>query len=372
MKKIGIVSYNRYANFTNYGSALQSFGLYTAINKISDNRWKAILVNYCPDVLKDKNPLNPIKNMWDKDQESRKMCELSMPAIKVNYDKFVNFYDNTFLNSQKYTSENFNLIKNEGITSFVCGSDTIFCIDEFGFDDGYYANYDVMKKNYTFSYAASFGDATFDKQEDYEKLIQRLHNFKALGLREDKLINDLKAKIDCPIQRVIDPTLLLETSDYDRIVHQYKNDKKYILLYARRYNSKMEAYADYLAKKHNLEVIEISLRAINNNKHKMFYEAGVEEFLGLVKNAEYVITNSYHGIIFSMIFEKEFIGFSREQCGNKIRELLLKVGLEDRLIVNGDETMKEINYLDVKDRINDFRKESLKYLERQLIEASKC
>lgn len=73
--------------------------------------------------------------------------------------------------------------------------------------------------------------------------------------------------------------------------------KKYILLYARRYNPNMEKYAEELALKTGCEIIEISLSATNAAKHTMFYEAGVEEFLLLVKNASYVVTNSYHGII---------------------------------------------------------------------------
>ena len=371
MKKIGIVSYNIYANFTNYGSALQSWALYIAIKKYGQNI-EPILVNYCPDILLDKDPLNPIKNMWDTDEESRQMCKLSMPAIRVNYEKFMNFYNSKFVQTNnKYLSSNFNTIANEDINAFVCGSDTIFCIDEFGFDDGYYANYDVMKNNYTFSYAASFGDSTFDKDNEFAELYKKLSNFKALGLREDKLINKIKNAINITVQRVCDPTLLLTKEDYLPIKDKKKQNNKYILLYARRYNKKMEDFADKLAKENNLKVIEISLRATNSNKHIMNYEAGVEEFLSLVENAEYIVTNSYHGIIFSILFEKEFFGFSREQCGNKIYELLLKFGITDRLLINGNENYKPINYKDVNEKISEFRGSSIEYLTKQLNEASK-
>ena len=368
MKKVGIVSYNKYCNFTNYGSALQSYGVFSTIKKISNGRWKPVLVDYCPDCLKDKDPLNPFKNMWDKDEESKKMCDLSMPAIKTNYCKFVDFYNDKFENTiNKYDSKNFNEIVNEGINRFVCGSDTIFCIDEFGFDDGYYANYDVMRKK-SISYAASFGDASFEKDGEKETLFSRLNNFKALGLREDKFITEINKRINVPIKRVIDPTLLLCVDDYEKIMANniYKG-KKYILLYARRYNKLMEQFAEDLAKKTGCEIIEISLRAVNSSKHIMFYEAGVEEFLSLVKDAEYVVTNSYHGIIFSIQFRKEFFGFSREQCGNKIKELLDWFGIGDRLLVNGTEVFKEINYDIVHNIISKKRKDSLKYLEEELM-----
>ena len=157
MKKLGIISYNIYGNFTNYGSALQSWALHQAIKRIGD--YQPVLVDYCPDVLMDRDPLNPFKNMWDQDEDSRRMCELTMPAIRVNYENFENFYTDRFYRTpKKYTSADFNeVVEDEKLDGFVCGSDTIFCIEEFqGFDDGYYANFECMKGK-SVSYAASFG-----------------------------------------------------------------------------------------------------------------------------------------------------------------------------------------------------------------------
>ena len=369
MKIIGVISYNIYANFTNYGSALQSWALQQAINKVGVGRWKAILVDYCPEILKDKDPLNPIKNMWDADEESKKMCELSLPVIRENYKKFDSFYKNEFnRSSQKYTQENFDdILENEKIDGFVCGSDTIFCIDEFGFDDGYYANYKPMKEKYTISYAASFGDSHFT-EESYKVLNERLKNFKALGLRENEMIPYIKSHTSIPVEKVIDPTLLLDVKDYDSILEPVTREQKYILLYARRYNKKMENFAEELAKKNNWKIIEISLRATNAAKHEMFYEAGVGEFLSLVKNAEFVITNSYHGMIFSMHYRKPFYVFSRELCNRKISELLEYLGLSNRLLVSGNEAEFEtIDYNNVFEKVISVREKSLRFLETQLL-----
>lgn len=97
MIRIGIVSYNIYCNFTNYGSALQSWALYQSIKRISPDLYQPVLVDYCPDSLSDKDPLNPFSNMWDQDPESRKMCELSLPAIRINYQKFDHFITHTLV-----------------------------------------------------------------------------------------------------------------------------------------------------------------------------------------------------------------------------------------------------------------------------------
>lgn len=342
MKKIGTVSYNIYGNFMNYGSALQTWALHKAIYKLG---YYPVLIDYCPDILAEMDPLNPFKNMWDQSDEAKKIVELSLPAIQENYEKFCHFYNVQFSRTRKkYTSQNFYSVGcDEGIDAFVCGSDTIFCPDEFGFDDGYYANYPIMRVN-AVSYAASFGDPHFTN-EMYKILNDRINNFKALGIRENQMIPYLKEHTSVPVQRTLDPTLLLKVDQYNEIISDSKETEKYLLLYSRRYNPRMEAYAERLAKENDWNIIDISLRATNAEKgHRMAYEAGVEEFLSLVKNAEYLVTNSFHGMIFSVQFRRPFVVFSREQCNNKIFELLQLFGLTDRLLVTGEEEFKDIDY----------------------------
>lgn len=368
MKQFGVVSYNIYCNFTNYGSALQSWALCRAIDKLSDGSWRSVLVDYCPDVLRDKDPLDPVKNMWDSDEESRRMCMLSMPAIRVNAEKFDRFYRERFRRTKgSYTSENFDRIAEEEIDGFVCGSDTIFCIDEFGgFDDGYYANYPCMKNGYAVSYAASFGDAHFN-EETYRLLAEKLNNFKALGLRESTMVPFAREHTRFPVRRVIDPTLLLEPADYEQITAPVQREGKYLLLYTRRYNPRMEAFAEKLAAENGWDIIEISLRAVNAEKRAMRYDAGVEEFLSLVKHAQFVVTNSFHGMIFSVQFRRPFYVFSREQCDTKIAELLSLLGLSDRLLISVAEgAAAEIDYDQVHERIAAEREGSLAFLRDEL------
>ncbi|WP_303804526.1 polysaccharide pyruvyl transferase family protein [Ruminococcus flavefaciens] len=361
----GVVSYNIYCNFTNYGSALQSWALTQAIGKLG---YHAKLVDYCPDILADKDPLNPFANMWDKDEESRRMCELTMPAIRLNYEKFDRFYHEKFDKTKKsYTSANFNnIIEDEKIDGFVCGSDTIFCPDEFGIDDGYYANYDCMKGK-SVAYAASFGDPHFT-DETYPILNERLKNFKAFGLRENLMIPYVREHTDVPVQKVVDPTLLLTSEDYDKIAEKRIISEKYLLLYARRYNPTMNEYAEKLAEQNGWKIIDISLRATNAERgHQMFYEAGVEEFLSLVKYAEYVVTNSFHGMIFSVQYRRPFVVFSREQCDTKIEELLALFGLSERMLINGSESFSNpINYDVVHRNISEAREEAKAFLKNEL------
>lgn len=363
-KKIGIVSYNINCNFTNYGSALQSWALNKSIEKLG---YAPKLIDYCPKVLENAHPLDPAKLMWDKDEKSQKALEMSMSAIKENYYKFEDFYTDRFSRSaRKYTDRDFqNVVKDEGVERFVCGSDTIFCIDEFkGFAEGYYANFDCMKQN-SISYAASFGDSHFS-DSDYKILNQRLQNFKAIGIRENGMLEYLREHTSVPTQRTIDPTLLLTAEDYDTIAAPRIIADKYLLLYSRRHNSQMNAFADRIAKEKNLKVIDISLRAFENEQHTPFYQAGVEEFLSLVKHAECVVTNSFHGIIISVQYRRNFYGFTRQECNTKINELMALFGLDGHLYITGEERFDDPDYVDVHRRIAQAREKSIEFLNKSL------
>jgi exopolysaccharide biosynthesis predicted pyruvyltransferase EpsI len=100
----------------------------------------------------------------------------------------------------------------------------------------------------------------------------------------------------------------------------------------------------------------------------MRYDAGVEEFLSLVKHAKYIVTNSYHGAIFATQMHRDFLLFSREQCDTKIDELLSWIGLSDRKVITGDEAISEhINYEPVDKLIDQHRVESIDYLKKALM-----
>lgn len=367
MKTFGIVSYNKYANYTNYGSALQSWALNTVVNRIGKGiGCRAMFIDYCPDCLADMDPLNPFKKSWDQDEHMKRMIEMTMPAIHENYKKFMEFYDKRFFHtSMKYTPENFNdIVKNEGVDGFICGSDTIFCHHEFGFDDGYFANYECMKGR-SVAYAPSFGDTDLSKL-NISKLKAKLRNFKYIALRENEFLPFVSESVDVPVRKVVDPTLLLEAEDYAEISAPSVHRKKYLLLYSRRYNPVMEAYAEEKAKENGWDIIEISLRAMNAERHEIRYDAGVEEFLSLVKGAEYVITNSFHGMIMAVHYRRDFEIFSREQCDNKITEILQLFELPERMVAKGNNLLPRINYDKVHLNISRARKESLITLKEEL------
>jgi len=367
-KRIGILSCNKYCNFTNYGSALQTYALQTAVDRIGGGEYEAVIMDYCPDTMLDKDILNPFKYMWDKDEESVRMCEMTMEPIRINNDKFNRFYDTILhFSANKYTSLNINESRaKEALSGYIVGSDTVFCLEEFNLDNGYFANFPEMK-NRVVSYAASFGDSHFSIPTLTE-LNMKLKNFSALGLREAQMVPYVSSVVNVPVYRTIDPTLLLGEEDYSTIIQGYKARRPYVLIYVRRYNPEIEEFARVIAAENGYDIIEISLRATNCEKgHTMRYDAGVEEFLGLVKNAAVVVTNSFHGMIFAVQFRRPFYAFSRAQCDTKIDELLKLFGLEHRIVRPGIVCNQfDIDFDKVHVRIAEARKDSLDFLAKEL------
>ncbi len=362
MFKYGIVTHSKYFNFVNYGSMLQCYALQQTLNKLSvDNT----VIDYRNDALLSMDVNNPLKNMRDVRFASRIGCLISYPSIRKANKKFNAFWSEYYRKTDEvYTSENFNKLDFDG---YICGSDTIWDINESeGFDRGFFADYECMLGKNNISYSPSVGDRPFTEM-DREELTLMLENFKSISVREISNIGILESCTNKKIVRTLDPTLLLECHEYEKITKESSYTKPYILLYSREYNSEMVKFADKLAQKYKLKVIEISLRIQNCFKHKMAYNTGVDEFLGLVKNAEYVITNSYHGAIFAMQFRREYYVFSRSGCSNKIQALLNLVGLDERLLTSADcEEQMKIDYNNVWDIIKIERQKSIEYLKTAL------
>lgn len=378
--KIGIISYTSlHCNFTNYGTVLQSWALSKAIDRVlksikdeaDEESHEVFLINYCPSAMREMNPLSPFEKMWDTEEEIREQAHRTLPAIKENLKKIEAFYRSKIhLTKREYDANSLDTIfEEEGITCFVVGSDSIWDIQEFGIDKVFFADTELMR-NHSIAYAPSFQDS-IEKylKDDWEKAKKMISsNFLSISLRDRHAASILQRQSGAVYPVVLDPTLLLLKEDYQEIeCCENIPNSPYILYYSRRYNSQAEAMVEEIAKERNLKVIEISLRAQNTKKHQMRYDAGVEEFISLVKNAELVVTNSFHGVILSIIYRRDFYAYSREHCYSKITELLDSLGLSDRFVSDFNKyEEREIDYVQVYERLSSFRTFSLSYLQNAL------
>jgi hypothetical protein len=366
-KRIGIITYlSLHSNFTNYGTVLQTWALCRKIENMAPDL-KPVLVDYCADTMKDKNPLYPIEHMWDTDKRSRKNVEDLMPQIKENYKKIDDFYHTRLTMTDKcYDSSNINGIEKEGICRFIIGSDSIWDIQEFGVDRVFWANVDIMRYH-SVTYAPSFQDST-DGISD-EVLRELSKNFLKLSARENGGVVRLDRLGKDRAYKVLDPTLLLEADDYEMIAdNSLVPQEPYLLFYSRRYDATLERFAYKRAKENSLKMVEISIRSENRDRSLHHYEAGVEEFIALVAHADMIVTNSYHCICFSILYKKDFYCMTREHCVGKIVEILDDLGLSDRIIGNSKilRSLTSDRYDDVYRRLNKERSDSTQYLKEAL------
>ncbi len=358
----GIVSYNFYGGYVNYGAVLQSYALQRALDKMDIPN---IIVDYIPEHFYGIHMGLPIKYMLKEGNGALwRWLKNCVPIYRVDR-KFKNFKNRHCRTTEKvYTKDNFNELD---LGAYVCGSDTIWSIWESdGFDDAFWANHKCMKKGKCIAYSPSFADVEFTATEK-EILINRLQNFVAIGVREPTHIEFIRENTGVDVQWTLDPTLLLKAEDYAPVIGKYKIAGNYLLLYSRSRDRKIIEFADRIAQKRSLKVIEISLQIENFHKHVMAYDASVEEFLALVKNADCVVTNSFHGTIFSILFQKDFYTFTRPNCSTKIESLLNRFSLKRRLYSDPEAKLDApIDYDSVSEKLGRERKKSLSYLQRAL------
>ena len=189
-----------------------------------------------------------------------------------------------------------------------------------------------------FSYAASTGGV---KSDDYLlDLLSRVDKFKMISVREKSLADALERIGGENIYTHIDPVLLLSRDDWDKLTikPQKTVPSHYILLYYLEKETKKDILIHNIASKLGLPVIDISSSGITENCKWIYdWNAGPGEFLYYIEHADYVVTNSFHAVVFSLIFKTKFIACNRIGQESRIKDLLNSIGLEKHLISsNGD------------------------------------
>lgn len=214
----------------------------------------------------------------------------------------------------------------------IVGSDQVWNPLLTNYDDTYFLDFagpDVVKV----AYAASVGINTFLQDKFKEPFEKYVPCFDAVSLRESVHVPHVMQYAQCPVLHTVDPTLLLSGEEYIENFDLQDSDEEYIFLYQIGTNSKLVDYANMIAIHYNCKLVVLA-------RYSYFYFAdgtelvrGIEpnRWMEYIKNAKLVLTDSYHGTIFSIIFRKPFYVLT-EVTYNLIRELDLLSGLklEDR------------------------------------------
>ncbi len=343
MKKVGIVTVHRNVN---YGANLQAF----ASNKFLLNHgFNTEIIDYLPKELdKDNYLFSWLKLTWDNDKNSSLTHKikllvslmLSAPSKQKRLKVF-----NDFRKKHLYLSKKFKCVDDiafGGFTDIVCGSDQIWNPDIMcGIKPLYFG--DVLGIKNKIAYAPSMGREGYNK--DDEKIAADLiKNIDYLSVREEKSVSYIESISGKKATHVCDPVFLLEKEEYQKIAKPIKCKKPYILVYSVIGNETMLDAAIDFANKKGLTVVEICQNKKRAYKHMQLTCASPSEFLGAIKNADYVVTNSFHGTAFSLIFNKELYVFDNKARGSRITGLINMAGLDNRIIEKEIIEQEKIDY----------------------------
>lgn len=218
-------------------------------------------------------------------------------------------------------------------TRFICGSDQIWNpIITGGIDSAYYLDF-APKEAKRISYAPSFG-ITSIPQKFAQKIQAMLLKFDGLSVREQESVKIIKTLTGKEAEALIDPTLLISSEQWMKVAKKTRTPEKYILLYIMQNDANIYEYVKKIKENFRLPVVAISRYGYHPSVvDQVLVDIGPAEFLGLFQNADVVCTNSYHGLIFSLIFEKTLFLVPSKNFSSRMSSLLqlLKIDVGDHL-----------------------------------------
>ena len=251
---------------------------------------------------------------------------------------------------------------------YVMGSDQIWNpkITK-GFDAVYFGDFTYAKENRKYiAYAASMAVIELDEPSKCY-LSNALSNFNAISVRERQLVPLLQPLLKNKIDVVLDPTLLVNPEIWENIARSSHIKGKYVLVYQIRRDANTLRIANEIAAQLNAFVVEITNPNIHTSKYK-FMSTSPEEFVGLFKNASCVVTTSFHGTAFSVIFHRPlyFVKLGGE-LDSRSENLLTSIGLENRINAkNSSPVFNEIDYSNADMKLLQLKQSSLEYLTRSI------
>lgn len=381
MKKIGILTL--YTNNYNYGGILQAYALCKTINDMG-NECKVIEYqgkrNVVYSSLNERMKQYTLLEVIDKAKGilNEKIYGKKIDSIVIKRkEKFDDFCRKYVPHTKKYTDENICELNRE-LDLFVSGSDQVWnpnCAL------GVFLQDFVEDNSKKVSYAASISRNSLS---EHEKLIMipLINKFKSISVREmtgKKMLEEYGVK---DVTAVIDPTMLLNAEKWESVIDKSIERQPYVFCYffsnSKEYREKINNFCNKKGLK--LLYIPYAKQKYNNTdnvgKGTKVNNAGPSEFLSLIKGADYVFTDSFHGLVFSLIFNKKFIIFERDKNNtstsknSRIYDLLKLFYLEERLVRNKlefeDIIDKEINSSKINDIIKNEQEKSMKYLKDAL------
>ncbi len=293
-----------------------------------------------------------------------------LPRRKV-INKFLVFMDHNLNLTKIYSKNELSGNELEGYDYYIAGSDQIWnpeCISQNSTLDPVYFLEFAPKGKCKISYASSLGSYRYSTAE--KRLLKKyLSDFSVVSVREKGGQELLQKVLGRSVYHVLDPTLLLSKDDWlenFNLALTPNSEGKYILLYSVPKTPLLKKVVSYYSKKLGLKVIAVDQGLIPSAKvDRHIRDAGPFDFLRLFLNAEIVITDSFHGVCFSLNFEKLFVAVAPGKYTNRISSLLSVVELESQMVTSScdlDKVKDRINYVEAGCKLSKARNESVAVL----------
>ena len=322
--KVGVVTFH---SANNYGATLQTWALQKVLK---DYGIDAGVIHYHPDVI--DHLYDPMEGKTGVKRQLKKFgVTLSSPDSLTRYNKFQSFLTKKFdLIGDFQTYEELSNA-NLKLDAYITGSDQVWNpVHIGGFNPAYYLDFAEAGAK-KISYAASIG-SDYIQPKYKEQIRKSLSTYTGISVRESSVLEAVQELAEKPVKVVLDPTMLLVKEDYEEIKVVSQMKEPYILLYMIEKNPEVMAFANTISISLGMPVIQ--RRKVNGltNELPPFYTADAGEFIGLIEGASYVITNSFHGTVFSILYEKPFVSMLHSDTGSRTVDLLTSLGLESHIL----------------------------------------
>lgn len=251
----------------------------------------------------------------------------------------------------------------EGPEKIIIGSDTVWDVEAKYFARSHRIFWALDWRNpQIITYAATIGNSSYDTLDGLKYPKAALGQYRSVSVRDRYTGEYVRAKTGQMPQIVCDPTLLLPVEYY--LEKCFPVEEKYLLLYLfDELKEEVRREIRSFAAAKGLKVVCVGKHILGSDQ---WIAGTVENFLSYFSSAEYIVTNTFHGTIFSILFNKAFVSLDYNK--NKIAELLQSVGLPERLVSAPVSAVLEekTDYGAVNMRIRKMREESMRFLEREL------
>ena len=355
--RIGILTFH---DTLNYGASMQCYALQKKLALMGAN---VQVIDYkCPKFVREYSPF------YISQLNFRKILYM-LVALKMNIIKQCKkkkFQKKHMRLSKTYTPGTISEANDEYAT-IIIGSDQVWNWHLTGFDKTYFLDF-VKPGIRKYAYAASFGvsEIETDKQEEYQRLLE---GYVAISVREEsgvKLIEQMRKETP---QIVVDPVLLLTAREWKKVAVA-PSMKGYILLYSINDTIAYE-YAKTLVGATGKQLVYLSAPLKKYGSFKKVTAPGPDEFLGWFYSADYIVTDSFHGVVTAILFHKQFVALQdRSKIANansRVWDLLGRLSLTNRVVdsIEQIDVMKKvIDYVQVQHKLDSYINISIKFLEK--------